>query len=89
MNVIQQGKRGFYLDKGISVEAILAFITLAVAAIGYAMYQDSRSTRLESTVNLLTESDRKAEKDRQELKNDIINRLDRIEARLYEQNGKH
>jgi hypothetical protein len=84
-----QERRGFHLNKDISIEAIIAFISLLIAGIGYVFLQDRRSTRLEDAVQVLHESDKRADKERLELKTDIISRLDRIEARLYEQNGKH
>jgi len=82
-------RRGFHLNKGISIEAVISFFALLFAGIGYIIFQDARTTKLEAVVRALHSSDLVAQHDLTELKRDIITRLDRIESWLYEQNGKN
>lgn len=81
-------RRGWYLNKGISVEAVIAFLTMIGLGFGYVLHQDRRSTESETKIQNLRETDDRHEKELKELKGEIIAKLDRIEARLYETRGK-
>lgn len=87
MNVAAD-RRGWYLNKGISVEAVIAFLTLIGLGFGYVLHQDRRSTESEARIQNLKETDDRHEKELKELKGEIIAQLNRIEARLYENNGR-
>lgn len=68
-------RRGFHLNKGISIEAIIAFLALLIGGLTYVFHQDGRTTRNEEAIGYLKEQDRL-------LRADIMAGLERIEKRL-------
>lgn len=73
-------RRGFHLNKGISLEAIIAFVALLIGGLTYVFHQDGRTTRNEEAINYLKEQNR-------QFRDDIISRLDRIENKVDTQSN--
>ncbi|HLP30848.1 MAG TPA: hypothetical protein VK150_05765 [Geothrix sp.] len=77
-----EDRRGWHLNRGISVEAIVALLGLLAAGLSFAVHQDGRSTRSEEQIKFLTETDQRHDKAIESLDLKTSKKLDRIEEKL-------
>jgi len=75
-------RKGWNLDRSISVGDLLVFLSLALAGLGYVMHQDNRATKTEEGVSYLKATDARHDSVIKELKTNIDQKLDRLEAKV-------